>query len=166
MAEELPKRYFVWGDYDTGKTLFVNRLAQRMRTTIYTKRCANAWESFKGEGIVHIEDLTSDKVQYIKNSIKDWIDYHPFQSGAIYNSKTNEIIKEGERIDPSRYIFIITSRKSPEELFSELDDYVRGKVFNRIEILHFTKDSVKKVKEMNTINKDLSIDEIFKDEFH
>ena len=164
MSEELPKRYFIWGEYDTGKTLFVNKLAQRMKTLVYNKRCASAWESYKGEKVVHIEDLTPEKVQYIRNSIKEWIDYHPFRSGTILNSKTGEIIKEGKMIDPSTYIFIITSRKSPEEILSGLDDYTRGKIYNRIEILHFKKDSVKKVKEMNTINKDLSIDEIFKEE--
>ena len=164
MSEELPKRYFIWGDYDTGKTLFVNKLAQRLNTTVYTKRCTNAWETYKGEKVVHIEDLGVERIQYIKNSIRDWIDYHPFRSGTIYNSKTNEIIKEGDLIDPSNYIFIITSRKSPDELFANLDDYVKGKVFNRIEVLHFNKDSIKKVKEMNTINKELSINEIFKEE--
>lgn len=164
MAEELPKRYFVWGDYDTGKTLFVNRLAKRLNTMVYTKRCSNAWDAYKNEGVVHIEDLGSESIPYIKNSIKNWIDYHPFQSGAVYNSKTNEIIKEGQLINASNYIFVITSRKSPEELFAELDDYTRGKIFNRIEILHFTKDTLKKVKEMNTVNKDLSVEEIFKAE--
>lgn len=164
MSEELPKRYFVWGEYDTGKTLFVNKLAQRLKTTVYTKRCANAWEAYKGEGVVHIEDLTSDKMKYIKDSLVDWIDYHPFQSGAIYNAKTKEFLKEGEMINASKYVFVITSRKSPEELFSELDERSKGKIYNRIEILHFKKDTIKKIKDMNTIDKDLSVEEIFKDE--
>lgn len=162
MSEELPKRYFIWGEPDTGKTLFVNRLAQRMKTNVYTKRCAGSWEGYKGEKIVHIEDLISDNVQYIKTFLKNWVDYYPFKSRAIYNSKTNEEIKEGELIHPESYVFIITSRKSPEEIFGDLDSYTRDKIYNRITILHFTKDDVKKVKEFNTVNKDLNPEDLFK----
>lgn len=161
MSEELPKRYFIWGEPDTGKTLFVNRLAQRMKTGVYTKRCAGSWETYNGEKVIHIEDLTSDKVQYIKTFLKDWIDYYPFKSRAIYNAKTNEEIKEGEIIHPENYVFIITSRKSLEEIFGELDSYTRDKIYNRITIFHFTKDDVKKVKEFNTVNKDLKPEELF-----
>ena len=106
MSEELPKRYFIWGEPDTGKTLFVNRLAQRMKTGVYTKRCAGSWETYNGEKVIHIEDLTSDKVQYIKTFLKDWIDYYPFKSRAIYNAKTNEEIKEGEIIHPENMIIL------------------------------------------------------------
>ena len=167
MCEELPQRYFIWGEPDTGKTLFVNRLAQRMKTAVYTKRCAGSWETYNGEKVVHIEDLTSDKVQYIKTFLKDWIDYYPFKSRAIYNAKTTEeneerkVIKEGAWIHPENYVFIITSRKSLEEIFGELDGYTRDKIYNRITVLHFTKESVKKVKEFNTVNKDLKPEELF-----
>ena len=161
MSEELPKRYFIWGEPDTGKTLFVNRLAQRMKTVVYTKRCAGSWEGYNGEKVVHIEDLTSDKIQYIKGFLKDWIDYYPFKSRAIYNSKTNEEIKEGEIIHPENYIFIITSRKSPEEVFGELDGYTRDKIYNRITTFHFSRESVTNVKEFNTVNKDLKPEELF-----
>jgi len=162
MSEELPKRYFIWGEPDTGKTLFVNRLAQRMKTGVYTKRCAGSWESYNSEKIVHIEDLTNDKIQYIKGFLKDWVDYYPFKSRAIYNAKTNEEIKESEWIHPENYVFIITSRKSPEEIFGELDGYTRDKVYSRITTLHFTKEDVKKVKEFNTVNKDLEPEALFK----
>ena len=71
------------------------------------------------------------------------------------------MIKEGEWIHPNNYVFIITSRKSPEEIFGDLDSYTRDKIYNRITIMHFTKDDVKKVKEFNTVNKDLSPEELF-----
>lgn len=167
MSEELPKRYFIWGEPDTGKTLFVNRLAQRMKSNVYTKRCGGSWEGYKGEKVVHIEDLVSDNIQYIKTFLKNWVDYYPFKSRAIYNAKTNEdgekreVLKEGEWIHPNNYVFIITSRKSPEEIFGDLDSYTRDKIYNRITIMHFTKDDVKKVKEFNTVNKDLSPEELF-----
>ena len=86
MSEELPKRYFIWGEPDTGKTLFVNRLAQRMKSNVYTKRCGGSWEGYNGEKVVHIEDLVSDNIQ-CNIPVRITAMFLPFQLGLIHSTE-------------------------------------------------------------------------------
>lgn len=133
------KNYFLWGKADTGKTLTAFKLAKKYGLTMpYKKTKAGYWLDYKNQKVVLLDDLTDDKVKYIQSKIIEWGDVYPFvvdnnrrkvrrnkedDDRIDYDIEYDEkdVDKRKERIteiDPNNYNFIITSRKSPEQLFS------------------------------------------------
>lgn len=119
IIKEIPKRYYLYGETGTGKSLFTKILSERMRTGIYRKSCSGYWNNYKGEGIIVIDDLVKEDWEYIKFNLKKWLDYDTFISTPLRNKETREEIKSGIEIDPSKYTFIITSYKPLEEFLNE-----------------------------------------------
>ena len=117
--QKLPKRYYIYGETGTGKTLFTRVISKKLNQPIYKKSCSGYWNGYKGEGIVVIDDLTREDWTYIKFNLKKWLDYDTFISSPLRDRMTKEELKEGEMIDPSKYTLIIISYKPLEEFLNE-----------------------------------------------
>lgn len=119
LDKQLPKRYWIYGETGTGKTLFTKVLAERLKTKIYKKTASGYWINYKGEKLIVIEDIGHEEWEFIKGWLKKWLDYSEFSSASLRNKETHEEIKAGEVIDPSEYHFVITSYKPLEEFLNQ-----------------------------------------------
>lgn len=157
LSKELPKRYYVYGETGTGKSLFTRMLSAQMKTPIYKKSCSGYWNGYKGEKLVVIDDMTRDDWKYIKFNLKKWLDYDTFISSPLKDRMTKEEIKEGEEIDPSKYTLVITSYKSLEEFLNEerthvgedkaLSDREISKIKRLLEVYELTHTELKEIEE-------------------
>lgn len=157
LSKELPKRYYVYGETGTGKSLFTRMLSAQMKTPIYKKSCSGYWNGYKGEKLVVIDDMTRDDWKYIKFNLKKWLDYDTFISSPLKDRMTKEEIKEGEEIDPSKYTLVITSYKSLEEFLNEerthvgedkaLSDREISKIKRLLEVYELTHTDLKEIEE-------------------
>lgn len=157
LSKELPKRYYVYGETGTGKSLFTRMLSAQMKTPIYKKSCSGYWNGYKGEKLVVIDDMTRDDWKYIKFNLKKWLDYDTFISSPLKDRMTKEEIKEGEEIDPSKYTLVITSYKPLEEFLNEerthvgedkaLSDREISKIKRLLEVYELTHTDLKEIEE-------------------
>lgn len=119
MAQEsVPKRYYVWGDTGTGKTLFAKTLSEKKGGKMYMKSLSKVWNNYKNEKVVVLEVNTREQWKYIRNQLCKWLDYYEFETGDVIDRMTKEIVKEGEMLDASKYDMVITSYH-PLEYFLE-----------------------------------------------
>ena len=163
ISQELPKRYYIYGETGTGKSLFTRVVAKKKNQPIYKKSCSGYWNGYKGEGVVVIDDLTREDWTYIKFNLKKWLDYDTFISSPLRDRMTKEELKEGEPIDPSKYTLIITSYKPLEEFLNEertsegdkaLNERDISKIKRLLEVYEFKHTDMKEIEE--DINKILN----------
>lgn len=157
LSRELPKRYYIYGETGTGKSLFTRMLSAQMKTPIYKKSCSGYWNGYKGEKLVVIDDMTRDDWKYIKFNLKKWLDYDTFISSPLRDRMSKEEIKEGEEIDPSKYTLVITSYKSLEEFLNEerthvgedkaLSDREISKIKRLLEVYEMQHTDLKEIEE-------------------
>lgn len=117
--KELPKRYWIYGETGTGKSLFTRVLSAEMKTPIYKKSCSGYWNGYNGEKLIVIDDMTKEDWEYIKFNLKKWLDYETFISSPLRDKMTKEELKRGEEIDASKYTLVITSYKPLEEFLNQ-----------------------------------------------
>lgn len=149
-----PQRLFIHGATGTGKTLFAYKLAEKLNSKPYIKKCSGSWQNYDRQKVVYIENLKKEQIPYIKNYIADWIDTYIFQSKAVKDYKTREIIEPEKDIDARLYTFIITSHIKPAEFLEEFDWETREKIERLMEFREFTSDTLKEVIDMNKKKKD------------
>lgn len=122
LSKELPKRYYIYGETGTGKSLFTRVISAKLKSPMYKKSASGYWNGYKGEKIVVIEDLDRESWEYIKYNLKKWADYDTFLSAPLRNKDTKEEIKAGEMIDPREYTLIVTSYKPLNEFLERERD--------------------------------------------
>lgn len=156
ISQELPKRYYIYGETGTGKSLFTRVISKKLNQPIYKKSCSGYWNGYKGEGVVVIDDLTREDWTYIKFNLKKWLDYDIFMSSPLRDRMTKEELKEGETIDPSKYTMIITSYKPLEDFLNQeiqnegekaLNERDISKIKRLLEVHQLTHTELKEIEE-------------------
>ena len=156
ISQELPKRYYIYGETGTGKSLFTRVISKKLNQPIYKKSCSGYWNGYKGEGVVVIDDLTREDWTYIKFNLKKWLDYDIFMSSPLRDRMTKEELKEGETIDPSKYTMIITSYKPLEDFLNQeiqnegekaLNERDISKIKRLLEVHQLTHTNLKEIEE-------------------
>ena len=156
ISQELPKRYYIYGETGTGKSLFTRVISKKLNQPIYKKSCSGYWNGYKGEGVVVIDDLTREDWTYIKFNLKKWLDYDIFMSSPLRDRMTKEELKEGETIDPSKYTMIITSYKPLEDFLNQeiqnegekaLNERDISKIKRLLEVHELTHTELKEIEE-------------------
>ena len=69
--ERVPKRYYIWGDTGTGKTLFAQTLSEKKGSKMYIKSLSKAWNNYKDEKVVVLEVNSRESWKYIRNQLEE-----------------------------------------------------------------------------------------------
>ena len=156
LNKQLPKRYYIYGETGTGKTLFTKVVAEKYKSAIYKKTTSGYWLNYKGEKVVVIEDLSREEWEFIKFNLKKWLDYDTFTASALRDKMTKEELKRGEEIDASKYTLVITSYKPLEEFLNQerlkegekvLNDRDICKIERLIEVHELKHTKIEEIKE-------------------
>lgn len=161
--ERVPKRYYIWGDTGTGKTLFAKTLSEKMGSKMYVKNLNKAWINYNKEKVVLLEVNTREQWKYIRNQLGKWLDYYEFESGEVIDKMTKEVVKSGVMIDAREYDFVITSyhpieyfldNEKVDESLGHLCDFEVDKIKRLIEVHEMHNRDIKAIRK--------EIDEILK----
>lgn len=106
------KNFWVWGISGTGKSRWA--MQQMKPYEIYKKPCNKWWDGYdpRQHKCVILEDIPKD-ARHLVYYIKIWADRYQFM-GEVKGSTIS--------IDPGRFVFIITSNYSIEEVFQDREE--------------------------------------------
>ena len=153
--ERVPKRYYVWGDTGTGKTLFAQTLSEKKGSKMYIKSLSKAWNNYKDEKVVLLEVNSRESWKYIRNQLGKWLDYYEFETGDVVDRMTKEVVKEGGMLDAKKYDMVITSyhpleyfldNEKVDESQGHLSDREVEKIKRLIEVHEMTNRDIKEIR--------------------
>jgi hypothetical protein len=113
------KNYWIYGDYELGKSKFVNDLVNI--GNLYRKNPNKWWDNYKNENCVILEDIDHENAKYLSYYLKIWGDIYPFRAEV-----------KGSDIIPLYKHFFVTSNYKIEEIYKpENDEQLYGAIKRR-----------------------------------
>lgn len=127
------KNIWLWGPPGCGKSMWAHQ--QAPEDSIYLKNVNKWWDGYvDGEiRVVIIEDFPVDDKAWLINILKIWADRYPF----------NGEVKGGTiRVTPGKWILIVTSNHSIEEVFSSCQNQDVEAIKRRFHEVHMEPGSI------------------------
>lgn len=127
------KNLWLWGKPGTGKSRWPHQQCDPEKT--YIKNVNKWWDGYDDTKIrlVIIEDFPVDNKDWLINILKIWSDRYQF-NGEIKGGTT--------RVTPGKWILIITSNHSIDQVFDNSSDDDRNAIKRRFSEIQMERDSI------------------------
>lgn len=124
---------WIWGKTGLGKSY----MARHENPGYYTKTHNKQWNSYNGEKVAIIDDLSLTASNWIGEHLKQWADHYAFPADCKYSQK---------QLRPSK--IVVTSNYSIEEMFAH-DETLCEAVLRRFKVRHIIEPfpELKKIQE-------------------